>query len=263
MSNNWHYTVIFYPQNGVADAVRSAVSCAELRGFTPVNTFSGRLTGMKYSGLEELSFDTLDEAVDFLANQGGLLEFWKNHTGIAMTFRPLTYSETNDEKKSPVSLDTKPQAMHDTGSLYEISVVVGDHLLRFDRDRDESIRTTGDVHSIFLGICNTVDALYGYSTDENLLEYFLNDMGQSIEEIRGHITEGVRTKSPPAFLFWLQYFSEEYSKMARLGELVDMGGQLSKLSKGFTLSFFNWPWEMLLSTRLQSTNRQWWRTFVS
>ena len=257
MSNNWYYTVIFYPQNGVAEAVRGAFRCAELRGFSAVNPDIGRLTGMQIDGLESFSFDTSQEAIDFLAAQGGLLEFWKDETDIAITFRPVTHAEENGEKKDSANPGSKRQAMRDTRLQYQISVIVGGYLLRFDRDQNQSVRVAKDAHSIFLDLCETVEASYGYCTDEYLLEFFFYNLDIPIEVIDSQIIESVRTKRPPAFLFWLQYFSNEYGKEARLAELVDMGGKVDKVPKGFSVSFFDWPWEQQRSSKLGSINKAW------
>src|SRR5207248_9183236 len=77
MSNIWSYEVIFPPQKSATDTVRDVLQSVELRGYSPVNPVIQLLQGMQVGGYEEFAFESQDEAIEFLAANGGRLRRWK------------------------------------------------------------------------------------------------------------------------------------------------------------------------------------------
>lgn len=81
-----------------------------------------------------------------------------------------------------------------------------------------SYEATGDLEAIFLETCTRIDARYGFSSDEWILE--ARFPGAEVLTAYARHLESVRAEEPPYLLFWLNDFSPQASGVSTQRQAV-------------------------------------------
>jgi hypothetical protein len=228
MSNTWSYSVILDSENPLSDRVLAAatqtLSALDYSFWNPV---VHKITGMSGDGLHELEFDDWDAARAYLVVHGGSITFWRaqdesNCSDLGLTFAP-----------------------HDR----EISLSVV-HDLR--KERQDDVQVAADLQTLFAALCQRLNPVYGYSTDEYKLESVFSDT--EIQAVTNDLRRAVRMLDPPPALFWLNYFGQKYFDRIPGSSFQDLSFRKQVASQGVFVFLCEYPWDVKVA-RLQSSGK--------
>src|SRR5437868_2318039 len=183
MGNSWSYQTLLSRPLSTVDVSRT-LAIASSKGYDPRNPGTGRVSGIALNGVDERDHTTVDEAIAVVVREGGSITLWRREVDISIAFHPFVQAQAGL-----------------TWSAVALSV---DNT--FFRDDGHRAETAASVKSMFISICDELQAFYGYATDEELWELFSNRWG----EAREALAIGAR----PPVLFWLNYYDPRHFKWA-------------------------------------------------
>lgn len=213
MSNSWNYRTLLSRPLG-AEEVSRALAIANSKGYGPRSPGTGRVSGIALNGLDERDHATLDEAVAVVVREGGSITLWRGEVDVSMAFHP------SDQAGAGL-----------TWSGIDLSV---DNT--FFRDDGHRAETAASAKSIFVSICDELQAFYGYATDEELWELVSNKWGEA--------REALAVGAKPPVMFWLNYYDLRHFKWASTNAFADRPAAVARTRNGLLVSFFEFPWQV-------------------
>ena len=213
MSNSWRYQALL-SRPLVAEDVSRTLAIANAQGYDPHNPGTGRVSGIALNGLDERDHATLDEAIGVVVREGGSITLWKGEVDVSIAF----YSSDRASARP-------------TWSGVDLYI---DNT--FYRDDDRRVETAISIKSIFVSICDELQAFYGYATDEELWELVSNKWADA--------REALANGAKPAVLFWLNYYGLRHFKWASADAFEDLPAAVTRFRNGVLLSFFEFPWQV-------------------
>ncbi len=224
--NAWDYRVIFKKDlKSTDEIVNICLDIMHRFGFTPFNSV-GKILIMSWDGLDDHQLDNLADAKAYLSQKGGNMTLWgPGEVDISITFVPRPDQPT-----------------------HSLSAHIENTFYRLDRAAHQQMFDT--MLNIYKHLCEAYTPIYGYSTDETVLDQFW-------EEVKDFRVNPDHPQKPP-ILFWLNYFSNEYGASLNFREPERLGGKITRLSQGFMVSFLERPEELSIA-KLEQINRIWWQ----
>jgi hypothetical protein len=232
MSNTWAYEVLL-PRHVGIEEIDLACLVAEERGYSPL-TPEGRIARVvTLDGMDAHEYARPEEAIAWLVANGGGLQLWKADIDIQLTLHPGCGSRV-DGSFDPTPEGWSRLTLSVDGSFF----------------RDEPVRSTvaGDMAQVFAGLCERLNAAYGFSRDEEAAEAFRDETRR--------IPSSVVTGGKPPLLFWMNYFRRECFPWLDEAAFSRVGGWVTTFPRGVLVSLFDVPWEVELG-RLREVNRRW------
>jgi hypothetical protein len=211
MANTWSYDLTLGSKIPLSEKAFSIIlDTADSFGYSvwapgPKPTESPAILVMSHDGMDELEFHDIAAAQETLCGQGGLLTIWRalgsdQHLDIWITFEP---------------------------GFGEISLSVGHGL---HEDHEEDVQKARDLTGMFKTLCQRLEPIYGYSTDELTLEF---DLGaEHFLKKWADFRTAVWQLKPPPILFWLNYFSSDYLHAIGERRLAAVPHRREKLEHG-------------------------------
>lgn len=245
MSNIWTYELFFKEDSDVRDRIFSffeVMKSNDIIYMDQHNQIEIDLADLKE--YKELEFNSLDSAIDFLMQKGGMVQVRK------ILDRELDwdydfYIHYRDPFLSIRSENLQPKIP----KINNIAISVGAHLYRKADAEDKDPMTIAPfIKKLFGDYCTSQDAIYGFSSDENMSELYINSFPGIIPRII--------SKSPPPILFWLNYFSKEYLSVIDPEFILSQNGKFEILENGAFVTFYDYPWEVKYQN-LKKINERW------
>jgi hypothetical protein len=232
MSNTWAYEMILPRPLGLAE-VELAGREAQERGYTPLSSGSGISRVFTLDGMDTHEYAKPEDAWAWLLTNGGGLQLWKADIDILLTLYPAGSSRI-DGAFDPTPEGWSRMTLSVDGSFF----------------RDDAVRSTvaADMAELFVGLCERLNAVYGFSRDEETAEAF--------REESQRIPAAIAAGGKPPLLFWMNYFRREHFPWLDEALLSRAGGWVTTFPRGMLVSLFDVPWEVELG-RLRDVNRRW------
>jgi hypothetical protein len=234
VSNLWSFDVLGKPSSLTGESVRSALRVLARHGF---RLFSAghEITGTSSDGLHELKFKDLDQALDWLAEQGGVLPIW--HPTEPEIIAMISYAEVRDAMGHPTGV--KP--------LRRLGLSLTESNFRRPRLRDEIAKI---MRHAFMDLITAENPLFGYVYDEEILEA----QPDALSAAEQHYA-AVADHRPSPMVSWLNYFSPSYATALGIERLRQVDG-LTEEAGGYVWQLTEYPWE-LTQSRLDAARRLW------
>jgi hypothetical protein len=193
----------------------------------------GFFPGYQQSGLVNIHFDSIErrseedvpieEALEIAAKEGRLIgDFWKD-----------------DEVALSISVDANIVQM-DGSPAFPVFLIIDIGAAGADPfgEGEEAVKYSNIVKQIFKKLCVEFNAVYAYSTNDQIDEefYWLDKEWSLAEDVQNH--------QKPKFISWLNYFSAEY--FDAIGEDVFLQAKCSLervTPHGVIVSVFDHPWQ--------------------
>lgn len=213
MSNSWRYQALL-SRPLLAEDVSRTLAIANAQGYDPHNPGTGRVSGITLNGLDERDHATVDEAIAVVAREGGTITLWKGEVDVSIAF----YSSN----KAGEGL-----------ACGGVDLYIDNAFFRDDHHRAE---IAVSIKSIFVSICDELQAFYEYATDEELWELVSNRWSDT----RRALANGAK----PPVLFWLNYYDLRHFMWASADAFVDLPAAVTRTRNGVLVSFFEFPWQV-------------------
>jgi hypothetical protein len=241
MGNNWTYALLVKrEQEPVVTGLERTVRIAEDAGYSPFDPDTAKIHVHRLdpSTLDSTYYqlDDLAAASQVMQHPGTVLTLWKGEVDISLS---LDMSGQSEEWTYRVMhLDDKP-------IFGRISLVASDYDVRRDVSGRQAVDR--DLRGIFTAMCIGFNAVYGFSSDENVFEHFLDQF---------QIHMSAHERRLPKVLFWLNYFSQEYIDAIGLQRFSAVEAQVQPTKTGYMITIVPHPWEATLDAMID-INRAW------
>jgi hypothetical protein len=236
MSNTWYYSLLIplhvYGDNTIGDILQ----VISTHGYSIRHLASNKITNITHGTSVRDQTHSLDVVLADLQAGRDLFDVWKGEHEINLH---LDFDGAN------VARRIKNLRLPDKLYFGEVSVSVENALVKSEATDKFMVAT--DLQEIFADLCELLATPYGYSTDENMIEIFMDILS---------INEDVQDKRPPKVLFWLQYFTASYAAYLDQNMLLELGASIRKLPNGILVSFSDYPWNVDF-VRLKRINDLW------
>jgi hypothetical protein len=210
------------------DMIENVFDVAGAYSYSLLNLYSGKIYVSDLSTLEDREFPTVNEAARYLAQDGGITLIWNDEEGIEIIFVPR-----NEYGLARLSMGFSAGRLRD--------------------ESPDRLNLVMDVRQIFVGIADRLNPYYGYATDEyGFEELIIEDVISFIESINRAVLE----QNPPPVLFWLNYFSNQYSDLMGAKRIEAVDGIITRHANGRILQFSEYPWDVN-TVQILSCNEVW------
>ena len=232
MSNSWSYELaLAAPLRMAGETLAAALAVVERHGFSAYNPWTGRVSVITASGLDE-DFSSVDDALALLLREEGGVQLWWDEVDIDFS----AYSW----RDAPAATESAGASAIPSGVRLGLGI---DNT--WYRQRVEDVATT--MRQLFVDLCAQLRPLCGYSFDEDFWELLAHDSA---------LQKDVLEQKQPSVLYWLNYYPNFYAHVVDLGALEGLGARVTAIQNGVVVSFFEWPWDMDVRS-LVHTNQQW------
>lgn len=245
MSNSWYYDILIPFPSSSEQNINDILKIVSDAGYLVKHPANDLISIVDPSKKEIVTFCSLADATTFLSKEGGLLWLWRKmddadeFADIGLSFNLTGVLES----LHPISLKT---AGCPWGEL-RISVD-GAYYSQHAEDDTNRLVIAPTIKKLFTELCINQKATYGYSVDEEILEFFKNEFQQ--------LPHSIENRRKPSMIFWLNYFSNEY--MAEIGSepLKLIPSTIDAFPTGITVSVCEYPWDGSVRY-LQEINKKW------
>lgn len=235
MSNRWSYALLAEPSSLTGVSVRSAFRVLVKHGFGLFDRGATVINGTSVDGLHDLTFDEPDLAVNWLAEQGGLLPIW--HLGEPEFDATISYGDVREAMGQAAG--EKP--------LRRLGLGLTAGYFRPPSPR-EQIATI--MRRAFMDLISAESPPFAYVYDEDILE--------AVPDVLGVVEQhyaAVADRRPSPMVSWLNYFSPSYATALGIERLRQLDG-LTQEAGGYVWQLTEYPWELMRS-RLDTARRLW------
>ncbi len=234
MSNIWIYGLLGEPSSLTGESVRSTFRVLARHGF---KLFSAghEISGTAVDGLHDLTFGDLGQAVEWLAEEGGVLPIW--HAAEPEIVPTISYADVREAMGRPAG--EKP--------VKRLGLGLPASYYRPPSPREE-IETI--MRQTFMDLISAEAPPFAYVYDEEVLEA-VPDVLAVIEQHYAAVAD----RRPSPMVSWLNYFSPSYAAALGIERLRQVDG-LTEEAGGYVWQLTEYPWE-LTRPRLDAARRLW------
>ncbi len=235
MSNKWSYDLLGESSSLTDESVRSAFRVLAGHGFGLFDRGATVINGISVDGLHDLTFEDLDVAVNWLAEEGGLLPIW--HPGEPEFDATISYADVREAMGRPAA---KNPLRH-----LGLGLTVGYFRPPSPREQIAEIML-----QVFMDLISAEAPPFAYVYDEEILEA-VPDVLAVIEQHYAAVAD----RRPSPMVSWLNYFSPSYATALGIERLRQVDG-LTEEAGGYVWQLTECPWE-LTRPRLDAARRLW------
>jgi len=185
-------------------------------GYSILNPVSHQITGMSSDGWHQLTFDAWEATRAHLAAHGGLVTFWQDRDELDCRDIGLAFAPNDREISLSVLHDLRPE-------------------------RQDDVQVAADLRTLFIALCDRLDSVYGYSTDEYRLEAAFPD--GDIRNVISDLRTAVKMLAPLPILFWINYLSKAYLSQIPKSSFAGVSFREQVTDQGIYVYLSKHPWD--------------------
>jgi hypothetical protein len=248
MSSRWKYQLLVEPGRLTSQRLRAIIAVAGSFGFHDRDVgvaAAAPINGMSEDG-DELKFESLDAAIDYLSDHGGLLTLWHHRLGIdiEVTLRPADVGQPVFSSPGYEGIDTQ------RFDVLAFSVTGGTYRIHDEQDREEAEEReelSRILKQLFVAWARTSHAIYGILLNTDLAELSI---------MRLSLHEAAAARHPSPVLGWLNYFGPPYAAALDLALFHQVGAGIDEVEGGVLVALGRYPWEIKIS-EMARINEEW------
>lgn len=234
MSNTWNYDLLAEPSTLTGESVRSAFRVLAMHGFN-LFTNGREISGTAVDGLHDLTFNDMDRAVDWLAEEGGVLPIW--HPADPEIVATISYADVREAMGQPAG----------ENPLRRLGLGLTAGYFRPPSPREQIANI---MRRAFMDLISAESPPFAYVYDEEILE--------AVPDVLGVIEQhyaAIADRRPSPMVSWLSYFSPSYAAALGIERLRQIDG-LTEEAGGYVWQLTEYPWELTRS-ELDTARRLW------
>ena len=242
MSENWTYSLNLSKSfNWNLKALHELIHIIENLGFSLKSPYDNKI--LVFCNTESHSIDTTDNLIELIKENPCLLYIFKDDIDLFFSLPMFDNQLTKDFKYMDISIER---------------VVV------FSEDKFNINR---DIEKLYIGLIDNFKPISGESHDEVFLELLINNLltkkYDNFTDYWDNIVEEKNNLKKPPFLFWLNYFSNDYFDCLTSSQksfLLNKSLEIIKLKDGLEIKFFKYPFDYRTSDgliKMKEINKQW------